>query len=71
MLNPRSQLLGGLKKATIEMILLNPKMTQTAMAEKLDITSRAVKKSIKELNEKGILQRVGSARSGYWEVKDN
>lgn len=55
----------------IEMILLNPKMTQTAMAEELGITSRAVKKSIKELNEKGILQRVGSARSGYWEVKDN
>ncbi len=55
----------------IEMILLNPKMTQTAMAEKLGITSRAVKKSIKELNEKGILQQVGSARSGHWEVKDN
>ena len=55
----------------IEMILLNPKMTQTAMAEKLGITSRTVKKSIKELNEKGILQQVGSARSGYWEVKDN
>lgn len=41
------------------------------MAEKLGITSRAVKKSIKELNEKGILQQVGSARSGHWEVKDN
>ena len=47
------------------------KLTQAEMAEKLGITSRAVKKSIKELNEKGILQRVGSARSGYWEVKDN
>ncbi|WP_243099280.1 HTH domain-containing protein [Faecalicatena orotica] len=46
-------------------------MTQTAMAEELGITSRAVKKSIKELNEKGMLKRVGSARSGYWEVKDN
>lgn len=52
----------------IEMILLNPKMTQAAMAEELGVTSRAVKKNIKELNEKGILGRVGSARSGYWEV---
>ena len=25
----------------------------------------------KELIEKGILERVGSARSGSWEVKDN
>ncbi len=55
----------------IEMILSNPKITQTAMAEELGVTARAVKKSIKELNEKGILERVGSARSGYWEVKDN
>ena len=55
----------------IEMILLNPKMTQAAMAEELGVTSRAVKKNIKELNEKGILGRVGSARSGYWEVKGN
>ena len=53
----------------IEMILLNPKMTQAAMAEELGVTSRAVKKNIKELNERGILRRVGSARSGYWEIK--
>lgn len=74
--SPKSSLKSSLKDVNqtqqkiIEMILLNPKMTQTAMAEELGITSRAVKKSIKELNEKGILQRVGSARSGYWEVKD-
>ena len=55
----------------IEMILLNPQVTQTTMAEELGVTSRAVKKSIKELNEKGVLERVGSARSGYWEVKEN
>ena len=35
-------------------------------AETLGITSRAVKKSIKELSENGILERVGSARGGYW-----
>ena len=53
----------------IEMILFNPKVTQTTMAEELGVTSRAVKKSIKELTEKGILERVGSARSGLWEIK--
>lgn len=70
--SPKSSLkdVNQTQQKIIEMILLNRKMTQTAMAEELGITSRAVKKSIKELNEKGILQRVGSARSGYWEVKD-
>ena len=40
------------------------------MAEKLGVTSRAVKKSIKELNEMGIVERIGSARNGYWKVKE-
>lgn len=35
----------------ISMIAENPKVTQTAMAERLNITSRAVKKNIKELGE--------------------
>ena len=52
------------------MILNNPKITQITMAEQLEITLRAVKKSIKELNEKGILKRIGSARGGYWEVDE-
>lgn len=46
-------------------------MTQAIMAEKLGVTPSAVKKSIKELGEKGILERVGSARSGNWKVKEN
>lgn len=54
----------------IEMILEEPRVTQAAMAEKLGVTSRAVKKSIKELNEMGIVERKGSARSGYWKVKE-
>ena len=45
-------------------------MTQEEMAKELDITARAVKKSIKELTEKGRIQRVGSARSGYWKIED-
>lgn len=36
------------------------------MAEKLDITSRAIKKNIKELTDKGLVERIGSARKGYW-----
>ncbi len=53
----------------IDMILNNPKITQAVMAEELGVTSRAVKKSIRELGEQGILEHVGSARSGYWKVK--
>ena len=54
----------------LHMIKENPKITQTAMAEKLDITPRAVKKNIKELVENGLVERVGSARMGYWKAKE-
>ncbi len=59
--SPKSSLkdVNKTQQKIIEMILSNPKITQTAMAEELGATSRAVKKSIKELNEKGILERVG------------
>ena len=53
----------------VEMILANPKITQMTLAEELGITTRAVKKNVKELAEQGIIERVGSARSGYWQVK--
>lgn len=50
----------------IEMILDNPKVTQKEMAEELNITIRAVKKSIKEMQEKNILERIGGARQQYY-----
>ena len=52
------------------MIQENPKITQNAMAEKLDITARAVKKNMKELVGNGLVERVGSARMGYWRAKE-
>ena len=50
------------------MILDNPRITQAAMAEDLSVTVRTVKKNMKELADKKILRRVGSARNGYWEI---
>ena len=52
----------------LDIILENPETTQTAMAEKLNITPRAIKKNIKYLSEKGLVEHVGSARKGYWKT---
>lgn len=38
-----------MQQKILDMIQENPKITQTAMAEKLDITPREVKKNIKEV----------------------
>ena len=51
----------------ISMIAENPKVTQTAMAERLNITSRAVKKNIKELGEISTWElRKGNAQFIWW-----
>ena len=54
----------------LDMIQENLKITQIAMAENLDITPRAVKKNIKELVDNGLVERVESARMGYWKIKE-
>lgn len=54
----------------LDMIQENPETTQTAMAERIDITPRAIKKNIKELVDKGLVERVGSARKGYWKINE-
>lgn len=70
--SPKSSLktLNQTQQKIIEMILDNPKVTQKEMAEELNITIRAVKKSIKEMQEKKIVERVGNARGGYWRLED-
>lgn len=68
--SPKSSLknVNSTQQKILDMITENPKITQKAMAEELEVTSRAIKKNIKELSEREILKRVGSARSGYWQI---
>ena len=44
-------------------------MTIPQLAEALKLTTRAVEKQIANLQKNNKLERIGSARSGYWQVK--
>ena len=44
-------------------------MTQTKLMEELGFTRKQVQKTIKELQEEGLLIREGSNRKGHWIVK--
>ncbi|GAB1481761.1 hypothetical protein MASR2M78_05760 [Treponema sp.] len=52
------------------MILLrtNPDATAQKMALALDVTDKTIKRHIKTLREQGRLKRVGSDKTGHWEV---
>ena len=37
---------------------------------KTSLSEPGVKKNLKQLKEKGIIERVGSNKTGYWKIKE-
>ena len=52
----------------LELLLKSPHITAAEIASEIGITDRAVRKIISALKGKGIVERVGSNKSGYWKV---
>jgi ATP-dependent DNA helicase RecG len=52
----------------LELLKAEPDLAARVVAERLEITQRAVEKQIANLRREGRLRRVGSARGGHWEV---
>lgn len=52
----------------IELIRDNPNITIQQIIVKTGLSEPGVKKNLKQLKEKEIIQRVGSHKGGYWEV---
>jgi len=48
----------------------NPKITIRELAKLLNLTTRAIEKQIANLKSDNKLIRVGSARKGYWQIKE-
>ena len=52
-----------------KLIKENPISTITEITVRLNMKRRTVERQMKELWEKGIIERIGSKKTGYWEVK--
>lgn len=57
--------------ALLQLISKNPSITQIQLAEKMQVTDRTIKRKMKLLQEKGLIQRVGGKRNGKWIVLKN
>ncbi|MDO5416935.1 MAG: winged helix-turn-helix transcriptional regulator [Lachnospiraceae bacterium] len=57
------------KQVIMELLKEEPKMTQKEISERLGINHNTVRYYMKELRDKGYLQRKGTNRKGYWIVK--
>jgi predicted HTH transcriptional regulator len=53
----------------IDLIISNPTITQTKLAEELDVTTRTVKRILSKLQADGIVLREESNRNGKWIIK--
>ena len=52
----------------LALISEEPAYTGAAISEKLALSRKTVSKKLKEMKEKGIIERIGSDRKGYWKI---
>ena len=60
--------LNGTQMEIVQRIEADNRISAKHISEELSLSVRAIEKNIKELRDKGVLVRHGSARGGYWEV---
>lgn len=47
----------------------NPRITQNEIKEQLQLARSHIQKIMKSLSDNGMIERVGSRKTGYWEIK--
>jgi ATP-dependent DNA helicase RecG len=52
----------------LEEMRKNAYITTNELSIRIGISARKIKSNISKLKEKGLLKRIGSAKSGYWEA---
>ncbi|MCD8373210.1 MAG: putative DNA binding domain-containing protein [Clostridia bacterium] len=58
------------QQKVLNLIIQTPNITRQEISERLSISIRMVAKHIKALKDKGIIRRIGSDKTGYWEVSE-
>lgn len=59
----------SLEETVLSAMRENSHITQAQLSKKLNRSDRQIRRVIKELREKGIIERIGSRKSGQWIVK--
>ena len=63
----------GIKMTKTESLVLQllvgkPDITSDEIAEQLKVTRRTVERNLESLKKKGIIERIGSKKDGYWKI---
>ena len=57
------------ERLVLELIAQNNRISATEIAKKLIVASRTVQRHLKNLQLKGKIKRIGTAKGGYWKVE--
>ena len=60
----------GTVNDTVKLIKANQRITIDELALKLNKSRRTITRIIKKLQEDGVVSRIGSDKTGYWEIKN-
>ena len=63
-----SDKLSDKEKLALELLVEDPGYTSPQIADKMGVSRVSVTKYLKALKERGLIERVGSDRKGYWKV---
>ena len=61
----------SISEKVISLIRNNPYCTASDLAIVIGMTSRAIEKIIGNLKKAGLIERIGSRKSGYWLIKSS
>ena len=56
------------EKKVIQFLMESSNLTSAELAEKVSATKRTIERALKSLQEKNIIERIGSKRDGNWIV---
>ena len=56
------------EKKVIQFLIGSSNLTSVELAEKVGVTKRTIERALKSLQEKNIIERIGSKRDGNWIV---
>jgi biotin operon repressor len=59
---------GTVNDTVFYLIKQNSKITAAEISKQLNLSLSTVKRKIKELKEKGTVERIGSDKTGYWKI---
>ena len=67
----RSDQISDQIKIILELIKENPQIGRSEISHKMGLHESSVKRRLEMLVDKGVIQRIGSDKGGYWQISNN